>query len=189
MVLQPRKVAARDIMTADVVTLREDATISEAVAVLEDYHVTGAPVVNALGECVGVFSLSDLVKRGEEIEAGEAPRSGGYFTGNPIEEDEEYFSREDYDEAVLGRDTVGQWMTPSVQAVAPDATLEDVSKRMLAERIHRVLVMDGLKVAGIVSSFDIVRFVAGQDAGEARKPGGAGKAHKAGGKRQRGGAS
>ena len=176
--LQPRKVSARDIMTRDVLKLGEDAAISEAMAVLEDYHVTGAPVVDAGGECVGVFSLSDLVRRREEIEAGEAPRSGGYFTGNPIEEEDEYFSREDYDEAVLGRDTVGQWMTPSVQSVTPDATVEEVSRRMLSERIHRVLVMDGRKVAGIVSSFDIVRFVAGQGAPEARKPGGSRRARK-----------
>jgi CBS domain-containing protein len=178
-------------MTRDVLTIREDAPIGEAMAVLEDYHVTGAPVVNALGECVGVFSLSDLVRRGEEIEAGEAPRSGGYFTGNPIEEDEEYFTREDYDEAILGKDTVGQWMTPSVQTVPPDATVEEISRRMLSERIHRVLVMDGPKVAGIVTTFDIVRFVAGERGGKAPERGGSSKAGKPRQKKkvERGGAS
>ena len=97
-----KKARARDIMSVDLVTLHEATPVTEAIASLEEYHFSGAPVVNDLGECVGVFSTSDVLKQRREVEEGEAPRAGGYFADDPLtEESDEYFSREDYDLEVL----------------------------------------------------------------------------------------
>ncbi len=160
--LNPKSITARAIMNEDLVTLSEDASVDEAISALEDYHISGAPVINGLGECVGVFSTTDVLKRREEVASGETPRAGDYFSSDPFSEDaDEYFSKEDYDEVILGKDTVGQWMTPDVKSVPPEASLEDVCKRMARERIHRLLVMEGPKLRGIITSFDIVRLLAG----------------------------
>ena len=53
---------ARDLMTAPAVTIDPDATIAEAAAVLERKGVGRLPVVDAVGELVGVVSRADLVK-------------------------------------------------------------------------------------------------------------------------------
>jgi CBS domain-containing protein len=149
-------------MSTDLLTLHEAATIKEALAALDDYGVSGAPVVDAVGSCVGVFSRADVVRRVLAIEDGEEPRTAGYFSVDPLADDgeEDSFAREEYDEEVLGRDTVGQWMSTDVQSVRPGASLREVCSKMVEQRIHRLLVIDGEKLRGLISTLDIVRLIA-----------------------------
>jgi CBS domain-containing protein len=46
----------RDIMNSRVVGIRPDATLAEAVDVLTQHHIGGAPVVNAEGTVIGMIS-------------------------------------------------------------------------------------------------------------------------------------
>ena len=57
-------------------------------------------------------------------------------------------------------DRVGDWMSPRVISVDPEATLFDVCRRMVDERIHRVLVTEESSLLGIITSMDVVRAVA-----------------------------
>ena len=156
---------ASELMNREILTLAEDAPLKEAIAALEDYRISGAPVVNVEGRCVGVFSVSDLLRRGVEVDEGETPTSGAYFAGDPFSDDPgEWFEKGSYDDVLLGPDTVGQWMSTDVQSVSSEELLPEICKTMARERIHRVLVMDGEKLLGIISSFDVVRFVAGERA-------------------------
>ena len=58
-------------------------------------------------------------------------------------------------------DADNRHITVTTAAVGPEVTVEDVCRRMLEERIHRVLVIAGGELLGLISSFDIVRLVAG----------------------------
>jgi CBS domain-containing protein len=157
-----RKICATDLMSTDLVTIHQETPVAEAIATLEDYHFSGAPVINDLGECVGVFSSADVLKQRREVEEGETPVSGNYFANDSLyEEREEGYSREDYDVNVLGLETVGEWMTSQVKSVTPRATIEEVCQRMVSERIHRVLVMERKRLLGIITCFDIVRLLGG----------------------------
>jgi len=51
----------RDIMCKRVVAFRPDATLAEAVGLLTEYHVGGAPVVSTEGTIVGVISELALI--------------------------------------------------------------------------------------------------------------------------------
>jgi CBS domain-containing protein len=63
-------------------------------------------------------------------------------------------------------------MSTDLKTVGPQVTVEDVCRRMLDERIHRVLVVADGQLLGLISSFDIVRLVAGVGAGKsASRPG------------------
>jgi signal-transduction protein with cAMP-binding, CBS, and nucleotidyltransferase domain len=53
-------------------------------------------------------------------------------------------------------------MSEKVVSVGPDATLVDAARAMLDGRIHHLMVLDGDQVAGIVSSFDLLRELAGE---------------------------
>jgi CBS domain-containing protein len=55
-------VAASDIMTCGVVMLPEDAPLRDAARVLLQNRISGAPVVDARGRCVGVLSAMDFVR-------------------------------------------------------------------------------------------------------------------------------
>jgi CBS domain-containing protein len=160
--IDPRTLSAADVMTADVLTLEEDTPIEEALGLFEDYEVSGAPVLNAAGECVGVFSLADVARRESEIDEGTTPFAAGYFNFNPLGESL-YLSKESYDDVEFERETVGDWMSRDLKVVAPDASVRDVARLMLRERVHRVLVMEGKELRGIVSSLDLVAVMAGEE--------------------------
>ncbi len=52
-------------------------------------------------------------------------------------------------------------MTPEILAVSPDAPIERATQLMAFEGVHRVLVFDGDRLVGIVTSMDVLRALAG----------------------------
>lgn len=87
---------------------------------------------------------------------------------------------------VTSSDLVEEWapemgvatvMTDQVLAVAGDTTLVDAARTMLDHRIHHLVIEHGGRVAGILSSFDLLHELAGEvelaasvTAGAARPP-------------------
>jgi CBS domain-containing protein len=53
---------AGDLMTADVLVIHQDTLMREAACLLHEAQVSGAPVVDDHGTCVGVLSASDFVR-------------------------------------------------------------------------------------------------------------------------------
>ncbi|MCZ7659250.1 MAG: CBS domain-containing protein [Xanthobacteraceae bacterium] len=56
---------AAEIMTANVITIRPEASIAEAAELLLTHRISGAPVVDANGQLVGIVSEGDLLRRVE----------------------------------------------------------------------------------------------------------------------------
>jgi predicted transcriptional regulator len=160
-------VRARDLMQEHVTTLNVDAPIREAVETLRGDGVSGAPVLDAAGKVVGMLSVSDIA-RPEHLEGDRINEvRGDYDLGNPIGDafeeervEDEEFTRSDYSPEMLGRETVGDWMRPTVISVAPDAPLRRVCELMLSERVHRIVVIENGTLHGIISTMDIVRHLA-----------------------------
>jgi tRNA nucleotidyltransferase (CCA-adding enzyme) len=65
----------RDIMNARVVSIRPDATLAEAVAILTRHHIGGAPVVTSEGALVGVISELALIDVVFDSDAKDSPVS------------------------------------------------------------------------------------------------------------------
>jgi signal-transduction protein with cAMP-binding, CBS, and nucleotidyltransferase domain len=51
-------------------------------------------------------------------------------------------------------------MIDDILSVVPDATLQEVAKVMLERPVHRVLVMEGGALLGLISSLDLLRLFA-----------------------------
>ncbi len=163
-------VTARELMQGRVITLPSNATIAEAVATFEDEHISGAPVVDETGKPVGVLSSFDIAQTRHirenrlNTERGEEDfslRNDGYeWAGDPTWDESALSGKEDYSSETLGRETVGDWMTAKVISVPPEANLAEVCRTLSQESIHRVLVIEGGRVAGIISTSDIVRHLA-----------------------------
>lgn len=161
---------ARDVMRKQVVTLSPQDTIHAALAVFEDHKIGGAPVADESGKIVGVLTLSDVARTdhlsGDRIrsERGtfEMSEVAGEETEVELDPDEVFFAKDDYSTEVAGQDLVGDWMTTRVVSVAPDDSLAAVCKRMVDNQIHRVFVVEHDRIAGIITSFDVVRCVAGK---------------------------
>jgi len=52
----------RSVMTTDVITIRRDATVTEAMELLRKHNVTGLPVVNDDGTIAGIISEKDVLE-------------------------------------------------------------------------------------------------------------------------------
>jgi len=58
------QLTAGDLMTADVIALHESTPVRDAVRLLFEKQISGAPVVDDAGRCVGVVSRSDYAQLG-----------------------------------------------------------------------------------------------------------------------------
>ena len=141
----------RDVMNSDVVTVEDRMTLAQAAELFERYDVTGAPVVNKTGQCVGVLSVSDFARH--EKERANSAESFGFGieqlvvkkTGSTLQLET---CRDDY---------VADHMSPFVQTIHIDAPIMNAARVLVGEHIHRLVIVDeDLKPIGILSSLDLV---------------------------------
>src|SRR5262249_27807678 len=65
--------SAADVMTPDVVRIPEGMPLRGAGRLLLQERISGAPVVDARGNCVGVLSALDLLRCAEKCAEGSGP--------------------------------------------------------------------------------------------------------------------
>ena len=145
---------ARDLMQRAVITIDAAASLLDAHRLFVDEEISGAPVVDD-GRVVGVVSARDLLRAIDE-ERDTALVQTSYFR-----ELEEFSgpdwstTPEDFQDRLAER-TVAETMTPEAIVVAPDATVAEVAGTLRRRRVHRVLVADGERLVGLISSLDLI---------------------------------
>jgi CBS domain-containing protein len=172
----------RDIMTPKVIPLAPEMTLRDAIDVLATHHISGAPVVEG-DRVVGVLSARDVVEFlasvGPERAADDVePDSfSDADTGNGTTGDgAQYFvdlwsgttapltSR--FDSAaptgldLLGDHTVAEAMSAAPAGFRPGTDVREAADAMQRTGAHRVLVMEGNRLVGIVSALDVARAAA-----------------------------
>lgn len=152
---------AKDLMQTDVVRLEADDRVESAVALFEEYHIGGAPVVDAAGKLLGFLSAHD-VARSEHVQRGEIVTGRGDYSAGTgeLEDDGGFYSKVDYSPEVLGNELVKDWMNPDVISLPPSASLKEICELMVHESIHRVVIVEDDNLRGIVSTFDVTRHLA-----------------------------
>jgi CBS domain-containing protein len=173
----------REIMTAEVSTLSPDMTLREALEVLSESNIAGAPVVRG-SEVIGVVSAADLL----EVEATTPPipsfREDQPDWAERVEEESwqegaspplffvDLWRESETDAAermstiegpewdFLADHTVAEVMSRQLLGVGPDDDVRLAARRMSEARVHRLLVIDEERLVGVLSASDIVRAVA-----------------------------
>ena len=142
---------ASDIMTRDVATVTPDTRIEELCDLLRERKITGAPVIDSEGRLVGIVSKDDVLFRGRSggSESRQTPDIKQLFTSGFV----------GFDQAGGGPHEVGQIMTRGVISAPEDATVADLCRLMWDRRIHRVPIVRGEVLVGIVSALDVCRAV------------------------------
>lgn len=116
-------------VTKPVVFTRE-TDLLDAVRILVDWRISGAPVVDERGNLVGVLTERDFLRAA--LVAGYHGESGG---------------------------RVGDYMTSDVQAVNADDSLLDVAALFVETKHRRYPVMEDNRVVGLVTRQDVLRAV------------------------------
>jgi CBS domain-containing protein len=150
-----QNLTARDVMTREVRTVDADWSLDELRSFLVSLSITGAPVCDKAGKLIGVVSSTDLMRAASEgTTSSENSRHQYYSTVD------DNLSGEDmrglHIDSPSGT-TVREIMTPLVFEVEPEAPIHDVADIMARGRIHRVFVLRGGKVEGVISALDLVR--------------------------------
>ena len=125
-----------DVMTRNVVTVRNDATLSEALTYLATQHISGAAVTDFKQRLVGVLSHSDILEA--EAEIGEAEARGRF----------------------LEETLVSEVMSSPALTIAPQAELKEAALAMEYGEVHRLFVEEGGNLVGVVSRSDVSRALA-----------------------------
>ncbi len=145
------QLTAKDLMSRPVQAIPQEMPLTDAARLLAKARITGAPVVDGAGRCIGVLSASDFVHWAEQGGNTDPVRCTTPACSDWQLMELEFFPR---DEA--------RWhMTSDPVIVAPETPIIDVAKSLLDARIHRVIVVDAArKPVGVVSATDILAAVA-----------------------------
>jgi predicted transcriptional regulator len=139
---------AAELMSQTLVVIPEEMSLKGAAHLLAQAAVTGAPVVDRQGRCVGVLSSTDFVHwmDRENREVAACAASPAFWASWQI-----------VDTDKLPDSTVRDYMTRDPVMVVAAATLGELTRKMLDVHIHRVIVTDCTnKPIGIVSSTDVL---------------------------------
>ena len=126
---------AHELMRTDIVTIQEDASVSQLCDALQVAHVNGLPVLNEDGDLVGIVTEEDVLYG--TMGAGDG----------------------------AGDMRVRDIMTSPAVCATGDTDVIELCKMMWGMRIHHVPILVEGKVKGVVSALDIVRTVSEGDLG------------------------
>lgn len=153
-----QRVTVFQVMSREVICLKPEASVESLRATLVENGISGAPVVDDGGKVVGIVSITDVVRdqheRGETMEETEEVRlqSKGGVTYSPGPGFR----------VIDAGATVADVMSRKVITIRENTSLAQASEMMARSHVHRLpVVSETGKVVGLVSSLDILGWVAG----------------------------
>jgi CBS domain-containing protein len=133
---------AGEVMNRQVVTIRPEASLRQAAALLVKYGLNAVPVVNETGELVGMLGIRDLLTAPQN--AAIAPRVSTRMN-----------VAEKFD--IWEHTSVRQVMSERVMSIAEDTPLMQAMAMMSDLGIHPLPVLRDRQLVGIVSRKDAVK--------------------------------
>jgi CBS domain-containing protein len=141
---------AKDVMTANVISVSSDTPVHEIVRLLLKYRISAVPVVDSARNVVGMVSEGDLLRP--------EGTSGGWRRGSWWLE--AFFAGEALsDEKTYGR-TASAVMTRDVITVSEDTPLKEIAELLEHHHIKRVPVLADGRLVGIVSRANLLHGLA-----------------------------
>jgi CBS domain-containing protein len=123
-------------MTRDVVTAGAADPIEAVARTMHERGISGVPIVED-GRLAGVVTRTDLIQLGA--------MQGGRRWTDPV--------------LALPQRRAGEVMTREPWVLAPGAPLRDAGRLMSEHGVHRVFVVEGERLAGVISTLDLAAAV------------------------------
>jgi CBS domain-containing protein len=142
---------AMDVMVRDVVTVKPDSNVGDAVKLLIEHDISALPVVDDDGELVGIISEADLVHR-EEIDT-EKHRPWWVEAVTPAADLAEDFAK-------AHGHKVDEIMSTEVVSASEETPLGEIANLLEKHRIKRVPILRDGKLVGIVSRSNLIQALA-----------------------------
>ena len=126
--IDEKPMKTKDVMTRKPLTFAPDMDLLEAARMLLDRRASGAPVVDALGNLVGMLTERDYLNA--VLSATYHRDSGG---------------------------TVEDYMSRDVKTVDAEESLMDVATRFVEAKYRSYPVMENNRLVGVISRHDVIR--------------------------------
>jgi CBS domain-containing protein len=148
---------AADLMMPNPVSISQNASILETVALLTDKGFSAAPVIDNAGRPVGVVSRSDiLIHDRERVEY--VPPTADYYSEGDLSEARAEGLEAGFQVVNVDRTRVREIMTPVVFSVTPQTPVSKVIEQIVGLKVHRLFVVDRAGVlVGVISATDILK--------------------------------
>lgn len=127
------EVAVSEYMSSPVHTASVSDSLDDIYAHLGRLHISSLPVMDG-DTLAGVISRSDLLRVGR--------RAAGSGTGAQV--------------LAFPAATAADEMTAGARTVTPGDTLSAAARIMAREYVHRLYVVDGARLAGVLSTYDLI---------------------------------
>ena len=145
------EIQAKDIMQANVICVAPDATLAEVRDLFACYRISSAPVVDEEG-LVGVISASDIIRVAMAKDVDDFPENS-YFVGLPPLYGAELNALQEQLEERVAEEA----MSTEVHTASPEDRISILAVSMRHHQIHRLIIIEGKKVVGIVTAFDLIQ--------------------------------
>lgn len=142
----------RDIMDSEPVTVSPESPVEQVVRALRDNELTGLPVVNEGGRCVGIITEQDLIMAGDEEDL-HLPHYielfGGIIFLESMHKFEERLQR-------ATASTASDMMTEDPYTIGPEATVREAGRTMSHRKHNRLPVVEHGRLIGMVTRVDVL---------------------------------
>nr|MBS0020984.1 CBS domain-containing protein [Gammaproteobacteria bacterium] len=123
-----RSVLAKDYMSANLVTFTPHMDVLNAIQVLVEHRISGAPVVDETGNVVGILSQKDCLR--VALEASYHGEWGG---------------------------RVSEFMSRNAKTVEAETSILEVAEMFMKDEYRRYPVMEENRLIGQISRHDVLR--------------------------------
>lgn len=143
---------AADLMTRDVVTVKPETSVDDLCDLFRDRKITGVPVVDGEGRLVGIVSKDDVIfrRRGAGDRTRQETDIKALFSSGFVG-----FAHSSGNGVIRVVDI----MTRQVLSAPEETGVADLCRLMWEKRVHRIPIVRGDVLVGIVSALDICRSV------------------------------
>lgn len=126
----------KDIMTKDVITLKENDSLELAEKLFAKHQIRHLPVIKN-GELIGMVSKTDLMRISFLDSLSDAEST--------------------VDEAIYQMFTIDQLMIKNIQTVSLFATIHEVTELFILKEFHALPVVVDKKLVGILTTTDLLK--------------------------------
>lgn len=147
-------ICAKDIMTADVVSVKKDTSLKELAHLLNKKRINGVPVIDDDGKLIGIICESDLIQKDRRLHIPTVVALFDWvlYLERPKKMEEEI--------ARINATKVEDLYTKKVATVNPETPVEEIASLMTEKKFYTIPVVDGEQMVGIIGKADVIRTLA-----------------------------
>jgi CBS domain-containing protein len=144
---------ASDIMTQEVKTVNLSMQIREFATFLIKENISGAPVVDAAGNFLGIATEEDLIFQDKKVNLPTFLNLFSNIIPLGVARTEEELKK------ITGID-LKDVMQTEPQTISPEMSIEEIATLMSENKTYYLTVIDDGKVVGVVTKRDLIKAVA-----------------------------